>query len=129
MKKQISLKDKTTNFLFYNTPDGKIKIDVFLHKENVWLTQKKMAELFDVDRSVITKHLKNIFDDGELNKDSVCAKIAHTALDEKTYNTQFYNLDAIISVGYRVNSKKATQFRVWATKILKEFYYKRIFHR
>ena len=80
-----------------------------------------MAEIFDIDRSVITKHLKNIFVDGELDKNQVCAKFAHTANDGKTYNTDFYNLDAIISVGYRVNSKKATEFRIWATKILNSY--------
>ena len=85
------------------------------------MTQKTMGELFDVDRSVITKHLKNIFTEGELDQNSVCAKFAHTADDGKTYNTNYYNLDAIIAVGYRVNSKKATQFRIWATQTLKEY--------
>ena len=80
-----------------------------------------MAELFSVDRSVITKHLQNIFNDNELDQNSVCASFAHTAADGKSYNTQFYNLDAIISVGYRVNSKRATQFRQWATQVLREF--------
>lgn len=80
-----------------------------------------MAEIFDIDRTVITKHLKNIFNEGELDKNRVCAKFAHTANDGKTYNTEFYNLDAIISVGYRVNSKKATEFRMWATKILNSY--------
>ena len=80
--------------------------------ETLWLTQKGMAKVFDVDRTVITKHLKNIFTDGELNKNSVCANFAHTAEDEKTYKTDFYNLDAIISVGYRINSKKATEFGI-----------------
>ena len=85
------------------------------------MTQKLLAELFDVERSVITKHLKNIFRDGELAQESVCAKFAHTATDGKTYNIQFYNLDAIISVGYRVNSLRATQFRQWATQVLRDF--------
>ena len=120
MAKELTPKDEATEFLLYNSPNGEIKIDVFLHNENIWLTQKRMAELFDVDRSVITKHLKNIFDGKELDKDSVCAKIAHTANDGKIYQTQYYNLDAIISVGYRVNSMQATHFRIWATKILKE---------
>jgi len=80
-----------------------------------------MAELFGIDRSVITKHLLNIFESGELEQNSVCAKIAHTAADGKKYQTLYYNLDAIISVGYRVNSSRATQFRIWATKILKEY--------
>lgn len=92
-----------------------------MRDENVWLTQAKIAELFDVDRSVITKHLKNIFESGELQEDSVCANFAHTAADGKTYQTNFYNLDAIISVGYRVNSQRATHFRIWATQVLKEY--------
>lgn len=108
-------------FLFYNGSDGKISAQVIIGDETVWLSQKGMAEVFDIDRTVITKHLKNIFEEKELEEDSVCAKIAHTADDGKTYQTNFYNLDAIIAVGYRVNSYKATQFRVWATKILKEY--------
>jgi hypothetical protein len=108
-------------YLLYKTPDGKVHFEVFLHNETIWLTQQKLAELFGVDRSVITKHLSNIFKDKELEKDSVCAKIAHTAKDGKTYNTNFYNLDAIISVGYRVNSKQATHFRMWANQVLKEY--------
>ncbi len=121
MTKNLTQKDETTEFLLYNSPNGKVKIEVFLHNENVWLTQKRMAELFGIDRSVITKHLSNIFETKELEQNSVCAKIAHTASDGKTYQTLYYNLDAIISVGYRVNSSRATQFRIWATKILKEF--------
>lgn len=89
--------------------------------ETIWATQKAMATLFDVDRSVITKHLKNIFDSNELTMEQVCAKFAHTAEDDKTYQTQFYNLDAIISVGYRVNSIRATQFRQWCTYVLRQF--------
>lgn len=110
-----------TEFLLYKTPDGKVKVEIFLHNENIWLTQLKIAELFNVDRSVVTKHLRNIFEGGELEEDSVCAKFAHTADDGKTYQTKFYNLDAIIAVGYRVNSKRATQFRIWATQVLKEY--------
>ncbi len=121
MTQQLTPKDETTDFLFYQSPEGKIRIEVFLHNENIWLTQKKMSELFDVDRSVVTKHLSNIFESKELDQNSVCAKIAHTANDGKTYPTFYYNLDAIISVSYRVNSQKATQFRIWATKILKEY--------
>ena len=112
---------KESNIILYETDDGKIQVDVILGDETIWLTQKSMAELFEVDRTVITKHLKNIFDDKELDKNSVCAKIAHTANDEKKYLTDFYNLDAIIAVGYRVNSKKATKFRIWATNVLKEY--------
>lgn len=112
---------KELQFLIYNTPQEDIKVDVVMRDETIWLTQKAMGDLFNVDRSVITKHLGNIFKDNELDEDSVCANFAHTANDGKTYNTNFYNLDAIISVGYRVNSAKATQFRIWATKTLKEF--------
>ena len=115
------LNTKNTNFLIYTTPKGDVKIEAFLHEENIWLTQKKMSELFNVDRTVITKHLKNIFEDKELDENSVSAKFAHTATDGKKYQTKYYNLDAIISVGYRVNSKQATHFRVWATKVLKEY--------
>lgn len=119
--KTITTAGELTDFLLYSAPDGKTKIEVFLHDETVWLPQKKIAELFGVDRSVITKHIKNIFEAAELKKDSVCAKIAHTAADGKKYATTFYNLDMIISVGYRVNSAKATRFRIWATERLREF--------
>lgn len=119
--KTITTAGELTDFLLYSAPDGKTKIEVFLHDETVWLPQKKIAELFGVDRSVITKHIKNIFEAAELKEDSVCAKIAHTAADGKKYATTFYNLDMIISVGYRVNSAKATRFRIWATERLREF--------
>lgn len=108
-------------FILYNLPDENGKVQVIIRDEMLWCTQKAMAQLFGVDRTVISKHLKNIFDSSELQQDSVCAKFAHTAEDGKTYNTQFYNLDAIISVGYRVNSLQATRFRQWATKILNEY--------
>jgi hypothetical protein len=111
----------TSHIILYTTPNSKIKIDVHIVDENLWLTQSRIAELFGVDRTVITKHLKNIFVSKELLKESVCAKFAHTADDGKTYQTQFYSLDAIISVGYRVNSHQATQFRIWATERLKEY--------
>jgi len=120
-KKQIVPNNSFTEMLLYTTPGGKVKVEIFLRNENIWLTQAKIAELFGVDRSVVTKHLKNIFQTNELQEDSVCAKIAHTADDGKTYLTQFYNLDAIISVGYRVNSTQATHFRIWATERLKEY--------
>jgi hypothetical protein len=119
--KQIAIQNSFTEFLLYTTPNGKVKVEIFLRDENVWLTQAKIAELFEIDRSVITKHLKNIFESGELQEDSVCANFAHTAADGKTYQTKFYNLDAIISVGYRVNSRQATHFRIWATQVLKEY--------
>jgi hypothetical protein len=89
-----------TEFLLYTSPGGKVKVEIFLRNENIWLTQAKIAELFGVDRTVITKHLKNIFQTNELQEESVCAKIAHTADDGKSYTTLFYNLDAIISVDY-----------------------------
>lgn len=95
-------------------------MEVRLEEETVWLTQKQISQLFDTERSVITKHINNVFNIGELRKNSVCAKFAHTATDGKTYQTQFYNLDMIISVGYRVNSKMGTQFRIWATNVLKQ---------
>jgi len=101
-------------------PDGKISLDVRLEKESLWLTQNQVSLLFDTERSVVTKHLKNIFNSGELDKDSVCAFFAHTAEDGKTYKTQYYNLDAILSVGYRVNSGRGTQFRIWATQVLRD---------
>ena len=109
------------DLLIYKDKDGNIVVDAIFKDETLWLTQKSMAKVFSVDRTVITKHLKNIFKDEELIKEQVCAKIAHTAEDGKTYNTEFYNLDAIIAVGYRVNSKKATEFRIWATKRLHEY--------
>lgn len=107
--------------IFYTSPEGVTRVEVFFQNETFWLSQKSMAELYGVDRSVITKHIGNIFRSGELVENSVCAKIAHTAADGKTYNSQFYNLDVIIAVGYRVNSLKATQFRIWATQTLREF--------
>lgn len=108
-------------FLLYTAPDGAVKIEVFLKDETVWLTQKALAELFGVQRPAITKHLGNIFSTGELTEDSVCSILEHTATDGKTYSAKYYNLDAIIAVGYRVNSYQATQFRIWATKTLREF--------
>ena len=122
MAKQIQKKSEGfSEILLYKTPNGNVKVDIYILNETLWLNQQKIAELFGVDRTVVTKHLKNIFDSNELNENSVCAKIAHTAEDGKNYNTKFYNLDAIISVGYRVNSSQATQFRIWATERLKEY--------
>ncbi len=106
--------------VIYNAPDGTVSIDVRLERESIWLNQKQMSFLFDTERSVITKHLRNIFNTAELKKNSVCAKFAHTAEDGKTYKTEFYSLDAVLSVGYRVNSKRGTQFRIWATKVLRD---------
>ncbi|MBI2595680.1 virulence RhuM family protein [Candidatus Daviesbacteria bacterium] len=123
MKKgrQIIKQNSFTEFLLYTTPNGKVKVEIFLHNENIWLTQSKIAELFGVQRPAITKHLKNIFETMELNEKSVSSILEHTAKDGKKYKTLFYNLDAIISVGYRINSSQATQFRIWATERLKEY--------
>ena len=121
MAKKFEIRNSTAEFLTFVATGKEDGIQVLYKNETVWATQKAMATLFDVDRSVITKHLKNIFDSGELIADRVCAKFAHTAEDGKTYNTMFYNLDAIISVGYRVNSIRATQFRQWCTCVIRQF--------
>jgi len=113
--------EKELKFLLYSTPQENVKIDVVVKDETIWLTQKAMATLFDTSRENITMHLKNVFESAELQEVSVSKKFLLTAADGKNYNTQFYNLDAIISVGYRVNSARATQFRIWATKVLKEY--------
>ena len=109
------------NLIIYKNNEGNIIVDAIYKDETLWLTQKGMAKVFDVQVPAISKHLKNIFDEDELNKNSVVSKMEITADDGKNYNTEVYNLDAIIAVGYRVNSKKATEFRIWATKILKEY--------
>ncbi len=119
--KKITPNNSFTEFLLYTTPNGKVKVEIFLRNENIWLTQDKIALLFGVQRPAITKHLKNIFESGELAEQAVSSILEHTAEDGKTYNTKFYNLDAIISVGYRVNSAQATHFRIWATERLKEY--------
>ncbi|MBP6132938.1 MULTISPECIES: virulence protein RhuM/Fic/DOC family protein [Thauera] len=103
---------------FFETDDGSIEVRV--EQETVWLSQDQMARIFERERSVITKHLRNVFRDGELAEEAVCANFAHTAADGKTYQTKFFNLDAILSVGYRVNSKRGIHFRQWATRVLKE---------
>jgi len=107
--------------LFYISDEGAETIEVIVGDETLWATQKSMSTLFDVGIPAINKHLKNIFESGELEKNSVISKMEITASDGKKYKTNFYNLDVIIAVGYRVNSKKATQFRIWATKTLKEY--------
>jgi hypothetical protein len=112
---------RTSQFLLYTTPEVDVKMEVLLQNETVWLTQKKMAELFDVEIPAISKHLKNVFDSGELDESSVVSILETTAKDGKVYQTNFYNLDAIIAVGYRVNSQRATQFRIWATRTLRDF--------
>lgn len=121
MDKNLQIRNSTAEFLIFTSQAGENSIEVKVEDETVWLTQKFMAELFEKGRSTITEHLKNIFDEGELDEKSVCREFRHTANDGKSYQTKYYNLDAIISVGYRVNSKKATQFRQWATRVLKEF--------
>ncbi len=107
--------------LLYQTEDGLTRVEARMIDESVWLTQAQLADLFQRDRTVITKHIGNIFEEGELDPNSVCAKIAHTATDGKTYSVEHYNLDIIISVGYRVKSQRGTQFRIWATQRLREY--------
>lgn len=115
------MNEKQFEFLLYQSAEEDISVNALIKDDTIWLTQKAMAELFDCSADNISLHLKNIFADGELDKDSVTEKISATASDGKNYRTQFYNLDAIISVGYRVNSRRATNFRIWATGILKEY--------
>ncbi len=125
--KSLSLQDQTTEFLLYTAPKGDVKVEVLLNNETIWLTQQRMAELLGVQRPAITKHLKNIFESNELQEDMVCSILEHTtehgAISGKTQTQQvkYYNLDAVISVGYRVNSAQATQFRIWATQLIKEY--------
>lgn len=126
-KNTLSLQDQTSDFLLYTAPSGAVKVEVLLSNETIWLTQERMAALFGVQRPAITKHLKNIFDSGELQENVVVSILEHTtehgAIAGKTQTKQvkYYNLDAVISVGYRVNSTQATQFRIWATKLIKEY--------
>ncbi len=115
------LTPKEAQFLFYTAPDGDIKIDVFFEGETVWLSQQLMAELFQTTKQNISLHIKNIFAEGELSEDSVIKDFLTTAADGKSYKTKYYNLDMIISVGYRIKSKVATHFRQWATRHLREF--------
>ena len=113
--------NEQTNFIMYTTDDGQVDIEVRLEEENVWLTQKSMAELFETTRNNITMHIKNIFEDGELQEKTVSKESLLTAKDGKNYKTKFYNLDLIIAVGYRVKSVRGTQFRIWANKLIKEY--------
>ena len=110
-----------SEILLYKTENHEVKLEVLIQNETIWLNQKQLCELFGRDKSVISRHIKNIFKDNELDSNSVVAKNATTASDGKKYIVEFYNLDMIISVGYRVNSHQATQFRIWATKILQEY--------
>ena len=107
--------------ILYTTPEGTTRVEVFFQDETFWLSLNQIAELFQRDKSVISKHISNIFKEGELQYASVVAKLATTAADGKTYQVEHFNLDVIIAVGYRVNSRQATQFRIWATQILREF--------
>jgi len=120
-KKQTPAAEGFNEILLYTTPNGKVKVEIYLQNETIWLTQDKIAILFGVQRPAITKHLRNIFESGELSENSVSSILEHTAEDGKIYKTKFYNLDAVISVGYRVNSTQATHFRIWATALLKEY--------
>lgn len=115
--------EERNDIVIYQSEDGLVSMEAMVDSkhETIWATQKAISVLFQVDRSVITRHLKNVFTTGELEEDSVCAIFAHTAQDGKTYNTKYYNLDAIISVGYRVNSIRATSFRKWSSSIIKEY--------
>jgi len=124
LKKGIVTNNSFSEFLLYKTPNGNVKVEVFVRDENLWLTQKKMAELFDVNIPAINKHLTNIYNEGELNKEATISnlEIVQNEGERQVKRTQtFYNLDAIIAVGYRVNSKRATLFRIWATERLKEY--------
>ena len=112
------------DFILYTAPNGSITVEAYLKDETLWLTQQKIADVFGVDRTVVTKHLKNIYQDSELQKDATSAKFAQVQKEGErkvTRNLEYYNLDAIISVGYRVNSCKATQFRIWVTQTLKKY--------
>jgi len=122
--KKLTLKDELTEFLLYTTPNAEIKVETYLHDESLWLPQKRMAELFGVDVSTINEHLKNIYKSNELEESATIGKFPIVQIEgsrEVKREVNFYNLDAILSVGYRVNSSQATQFRIWATKILKEY--------
>ena len=120
-EQNFQIRNSTIDFLVFTKQNSEDGIEVRVHDENVWLTQKSMARLFDCSTDNVSLHLKNIFKSGELNAESVTEKISATASDGKKYPTKFYNLDAIISVGYRINSVRATQFRQWATKVLKVY--------
>ena len=124
MSKHLSLRDQTTEFLLYTAPNGAIKVEVLLSNETIWLTQKRMAELFGVGVAAISKHLDNIYESGELQREatlSVLETVQQEGARQVTRKLEYYNLDAVISVGYRVNSAQATQFRIWATQLIKEY--------
>ncbi|MGL5040914.1 MAG: virulence RhuM family protein [Aeromonas sp.] len=127
MSKQLTRHDQSTDFLLYTAANGAVKVEVLLSDESIWLTQDRMAELFGVQRPAISKHLKNIFESNELQEEVVCSILEHTtehgaiAARTQTQKVKYYNLDAVISVGYRVNSAQATQFRIWATALIREY--------
>lgn len=120
-EKKLQIRNSTVDFLMFTRDAKEEGIEVRVQDNDVWLTQKAIGELFDIDRTVVTKHLKNIFESGELDEKSTCAKFAQVADNGKTYQYKFYSLAAIIAVGYRVNSERATQFRSWATRVLDTF--------
>ena len=123
-KHNLTLRDETTEFLLYTAPNGAIKVEVLLSNETIWLTQKRMAELFGVGVAAISKHLDNIYASGELQREatlSVLETVQQEGARQVTRKLEYYNLDAVISVGYRVNSAQATQFRIWATQLIKEY--------
>lgn len=115
------MSENQSSVILYQTPDGQTRIEVKLENETVWLTQTQMCELFDKSKATISEHISNVFDEGELDPDWVVRKSRTTATDGKSYNTEYYNLDVIISVGYRVKSHRGTQFRIWATERLREY--------
>ena len=115
------IRNSTAEFLIFTGQSGEQSIEARYEEDTIWLSQKLIAELFDVDVRTVSEHFKNIFQSAELNEEAVIRKFRITASDGKNYNTQHYNLDAIISVGYRVNSVRATQFRQWATQVLREW--------
>ena len=124
MENKLTLKDELTEFLLYNTPNGEVRVEILLHNETIWLPQKRIAQLFNVATNTVNEHLKNIYQSQELRQDSTIRKFRIVGQEgdrEVVRLTKFYNLDAILSVGYRVNSQQATQFRIWATKTLKEY--------
>lgn len=121
MTKDLVIRNSTAEFLIFTAQAQEESIEVKYADKNVWLSQKMIAKLFDKGRSTITEHLIEVFKTGEIDEKSACRNFRHTANDSKTYDTKFYNLDVIISVGYRVNSERATQFRIWATRVLKQF--------
>ena len=120
-KNKLQIRNSTVDFLVFTKDAQEDGIEVRVQDQDVWLTQKAIGQLFDVDRSVVTKHLKNVYESGELAEDSTCAKFAQVADNGRTYQYKFYSLSAIIAVGYRINSDRATQFRQWATKVLDTF--------